>query len=93
MLQQLIGFSAGLTIFVEDLGTSLEPDWLLEGDTVSSQQLRGDATQSTKHGPPGVDHLNLPVPVFIKNRPHETHMSRVMNMFKPLTQNKESQAI
>ena len=60
------GGARALTILVKDLGTSLEPDWLLEGDTVSGQQLRGDASQSTKHGPPGVDHLNLPVPVLTK---------------------------
>ena len=36
MLDQLIGFQAGLTILVKDLGTSFEPDWLLEGDTVAS---------------------------------------------------------
>ena len=32
-----------LTVLVKDLGTSLEPDWLLEGDSVLGQQLRGEA--------------------------------------------------
>ena len=49
-----------LTVLVEDLGTSLEPDWLLEGDAVLCQQLGEDASQSSKHGPPGVDDLDLP---------------------------------
>ena len=49
-----------LTVLVEDLGTSLEPYWLLEGDTVLCQQLGEDASQSSKHGPPGVDDLDLP---------------------------------
>lgn len=49
-----------LTVLVEDLGTSLEPDWLLEGDTVLCQQLGEDASQSSEHGPPGVDDLDLP---------------------------------
>ena len=33
----------------------------MKGDTVSGQQLGGDASQSSKHGPPGVDDLDLPV--------------------------------
>ena len=37
MLHQLTRFWAGLTILVKDLGASLEPDWLLEGDTVPGQ--------------------------------------------------------
>ena len=56
-----------LTVLVKDLGTSLEPDWLLEGNTVLGQQLGGEASQGSKHGPPGVNHLNLPVPE------HTTH--------------------
>ena len=49
-----------LTILVKDLSTSLEPDWLLEADTVLSQKLRGQASQGTEHSPPGVDDLDLP---------------------------------
>ena len=49
-----------LTVLVEDLGTSLEPNGLLEADTVLCQQLREDASQSSQHSPPGVDDLDLP---------------------------------
>ena len=56
-----------LTILVKDLGTSLEPDGLLEGDTILGKQLWGEASQGSKHGPPGMDHLNLPVPVCDSN--------------------------
>ena len=45
----------------EDLRAGLEPHGLAELDAVASQQLREDAAQRAEHGPPGVDHLQLPV--------------------------------
>ncbi|CAL9204102.1 unnamed protein product [Musa hybrid cultivar] len=45
----------------EDLGARLEPHRLPELDPVARQQLREDATQGAQHGPPAVDHLQLPV--------------------------------
>ena len=59
---QKVPGKASHTVLVKDLGTSLEPDWLLEGDTVLGQQLWGQASQGSQHSPPGVDDLNLPVP-------------------------------
>ncbi len=45
----------------EDLGASLEPHGLTEGDAALGQQLGGDAAQGAQHGPAGVDHLQLAV--------------------------------
>ena len=38
------------------------PDSLAKLDAVLCQQLRGDAAQGSKHGPPGVDDLDLAIP-------------------------------
>ena len=46
---------------LEDLGTSLEPHSLAEWHAVLGQQLGRHAAQSAKHGPAGVDDLDLPV--------------------------------
>ena len=51
---------AWLTVLVKDLSTSLEPDGLLERDTVLGKELGGEASQGTEHSPPGVNNLNLP---------------------------------
>ena len=51
------------TSLSEDDGAGLEPHSLLELNTVLCQQLGCDATQGTKHCPPGMDELNLPVSV------------------------------
>ncbi|KAJ6920863.1 hypothetical protein NC651_014441 [Populus alba x Populus x berolinensis] len=45
----------------EDLGSSLEPNSLTELDTVAGQELGEDASQSSKHGPPGMDDFKLTV--------------------------------
>jgi hypothetical protein len=45
----------------KDLCAGLEPHGLAELDA-AGQQLGGDAAQSSQHGPPGVDHLDLTVP-------------------------------
>ncbi|KAK2994993.1 LOW QUALITY PROTEIN: hypothetical protein RJ640_030040 [Escallonia rubra] len=45
----------------KDLSSSLEPHSLAELDTVASQQLWEDASESSKHGPPAVDHLKLTI--------------------------------
>ena len=34
---------------------------------VLGEQLGGDAAQSSEHGPPGVDHLDLAIPVTMAN--------------------------
>ena len=48
--------------FSENLGTSLEPNWLLEVHTsVGAEKLRGDAPKSSKHGPASVHQLSLAV--------------------------------
>jgi hypothetical protein len=57
---------AGIAEVVEatigkDLGARLEPDGLTELGG-AGQQLGGDAAQSSKHGPAGMDHLQLAVP-------------------------------
>uniref|UniRef100_A0A2P2LQR3 Chlorophyll a-b binding proteinic n=1 Tax=Rhizophora mucronata TaxID=61149 RepID=A0A2P2LQR3_RHIMU len=46
----------------EDLGSGLEPDSLTELDSITSQQLREDTAEGSKHGPSAVDHLELPIP-------------------------------
>ena len=45
-------------------GTLLEgsPDSLAKLDAVLCEQLRGHAAQSSEHGPPGVDDLDLTIP-------------------------------
>mmetsp|Transcript_5834 Transcript_5834/g.20430 ORF Transcript_5834/g.20430 Transcript_5834/m.20430 type:complete len:249 (+) Transcript_5834:916-1662(+) len=46
----------------ENLGTSLEPNWLLEVHTsVGAEKLRGDASKSSKHCPASVHQLGLAV--------------------------------
>lgn len=45
----------------EDLSSGLEPHGLSEFHAVAGQQLREHAPQGSQHGPPGVDHLQLPV--------------------------------
>uniref|UniRef100_J3MWQ0 Uncharacterized protein n=1 Tax=Oryza brachyantha TaxID=4533 RepID=J3MWQ0_ORYBR len=45
----------------EDLGAGLEPDGLAELDAVAGEELREDAPERAEHGPPAVDHLQLPV--------------------------------
>ena len=46
----------------EDLSTGLEPHGLAEADArVLGEQLWGDASESAKHGPAGVDDLDLTV--------------------------------
>ncbi|CAA6665405.1 unnamed protein product [Spirodela intermedia] len=47
--------------FAEDLGPGLEPHGLAELDAVAGQQLREHAPEGAEHGPPAVDHLQLPV--------------------------------
>ena len=37
------------------------PDSLAKLDAVLCEQLRGHAAQSSEHGPPGVDDLNLAI--------------------------------
>mmetsp|Transcript_10988 Transcript_10988/g.21824 ORF Transcript_10988/g.21824 Transcript_10988/m.21824 type:complete len:464 (-) Transcript_10988:80-1471(-) len=50
------------TALSEDLGSGLEPDRLGDRDTgVLGEELRGDASESTKHSPASVDHLGLTV--------------------------------
>ena len=58
MHQVLIAQVVQATV-LEDLGTSLEPHGLTEGDAVLGQQLGGDAAQGAQHGPAGMDHLQL----------------------------------
>lgn len=51
-------------VVVEDLCASLEPDGLLELDAgVLGQQLGGEDAQSAEQCPPGVDDLDLAIPV------------------------------
>ncbi|KAK6917214.1 LOW QUALITY PROTEIN: hypothetical protein RJ641_017965, partial [Dillenia turbinata] len=45
----------------EDLGSGLEPHGLTKLDTVACQELRKDASESSKHGPSAMDHLELTV--------------------------------
>ncbi|KAK6932238.1 hypothetical protein RJ641_001862, partial [Dillenia turbinata] len=45
----------------EDLGSGLEPHCLTKLDTVACQKLREDTSQSSKHGPSAMDHLELTV--------------------------------
>ncbi|KAK2987242.1 hypothetical protein RJ640_001758, partial [Escallonia rubra] len=47
--------------FAENLGSSLEPHCLAELDTIAGQQLGEDASKGSKHGPSGVNHLELTV--------------------------------
>ncbi|KAG5622185.1 hypothetical protein H5410_007403 [Solanum commersonii] len=47
--------------FTEDLGSGLEPHSLTELDTITGQELREDASKSTKHSPSAVDHLEFTV--------------------------------
>lgn len=44
---------------LEDLGAGPEPDSLTELGAVLGQDLRGDAAESAKHGPAGMDDLGL----------------------------------
>jgi hypothetical protein len=45
----------------EDLSTCLEPDSLAKLDAVLGEDLGSDAAEGAKHGPAGVDHLDLAV--------------------------------
>ncbi|KAK2985761.1 hypothetical protein RJ640_025769 [Escallonia rubra] len=47
--------------FAENLSSGLEPHCLAELDTIAGQQLGEDASKGSKHGPSGVNHLELTV--------------------------------
>nr|GMD08231.1 Pectate lyase [Ipomoea batatas] len=49
------------TSLAEDLSSGLEPHRLAELDAVAGQQLRENASKSSKHRPSAVDHLQLTV--------------------------------
>ena len=52
-------------ITAEDLCTGLEPDRLLEADAcILGQQLWGEDAESAKESPPGVDDLDLAIPMW-----------------------------
>ena len=50
------------TSLCKDSGACLEPNSLLELNTILCQQLGDDAPQGTKHGPSCMNDFNFPVP-------------------------------
>ncbi|KAK2985731.1 hypothetical protein RJ640_000411, partial [Escallonia rubra] len=66
---RIIGKAQGVEAFAwvvesalaEDLGSSLEPHRLTKLDAVAGQKIKEDTPESSKHCPPGMDHLKLAV--------------------------------
>ena len=60
---------------MQECGREGAPDGLAELDAILCEQLGGDAAQSSEHGPPGVDHLDLAIPAPRQLLSVRTHQS------------------